>query len=1853
MVISSVPIVPAYAESIDEQKTAAGELIDDSQAENATDEEGEAGDSETDNEEADFSVGGSFSESADENAGDFNANPQPARSNETSGAASGVLDSEDNKSAGDSDITDGVVDSGDASDLDDKASAIKLTDGQTPAPSQSDESKSETSDVPSSSDGSSESESTSDNQESSWENVTFTFDDSESKVHLEVIATNQELATQLQDASIRIQKDDEIALLDMAKDLVKSVYGESRDASYLNAELIDSNGTSISLAKDNLVKLSIPSDSADNEILGIIADGSLKKYDQTFDANELAASIEPENFGVFCIVAPANSTEGGDSAEEGEASSPDEVALYDALAGAAAGASNVEAPSSSVDSLEPGIYSVTANLYIPAAANEILGINAYVTNPSNPFTGDGKVPATPVTLNATLNIADDEAHTATLDLDVVNEAFQVLAIGGETNARVTDIQRTGDSVSTDESTGAVYQGRISHITVTLNDLSGHYEFADCVDMPPFGIVYWPLNLDIDFAAISAPVTRHDLTWTDDATGVVVTSSTLDQELGTKLETAKLVVEELATGNETYDAANAEMATWFYGEPHIMGYSVSLISDGGEELQVDSCDNVSVAINFSEYQGVRGYKYIDGTLSPVEDTYVSYPTCTLRPIDGLGTFFIITNYETAAFATQKSWTDSSSGVSVTYHSIEGNGNAPSTSVMDETELQVYVDKFADSTAGTAAAYALQTIAKAKCSAFDIDSASGEIKDADVTIYRLGFVNGTIKNWGVDGKTSMVVTVPVLSSTDELYVIRKGGSKYTSFWPYLRQYSVAGSGRYATFDLVPQGQKRQRTLFNYIQNSIKSESIDTALAGTCTYVVVLHKTSASIMVDKPVVATDLVYNGREQVGVAENAGYTLEGVTKATKANADGETYQATATLNDGYVWSDGTSDPVVLTWSIAKKELTATYAGEQVLAGETPRLAVTVDGFADGENESNAAGYVAPLVAAPTSLEAGKSYELMPEGGAADNYTFAYVSGTLAVVASTSGLKAGTYTVSANVYVPGELNTQLPGVTAYLTNKNNPLGIDGGNGLPDSPVSDNATLVVKSNGKMYVMIPVVNPVFTLQGAGSGDGIAVLGTTRDDNTYSTMTGSVSRQGRITMLHVQLTNASGLYQLADCTEFPTLLGVDWNVPLSVSVDLDGATMQSTDTDVNIPGWTDPDPTPTPVPDPEPGETVVKADAPTANSNLVYNGKTQTGVAASKAYTLTGATAKDAGIYTATATLNEGYEWADGTTAPKTVTYTIAKAKLTATYAGETVVEGAEPGYAVDVAGFVNGETVFTAAGFKAPSVTPVASSQLVAGKSFTLTPAGGEARNYTYIYVAGTLKVTEPAGTIAPGTYQITANLYVPGELNTVLGKNAYLTNASTPLTDGNAPLTPVSDNAKLVVRADGSRVLVIPVVNPVFTLQSVASGENAKVLGTERGGEVVGSTQVSDRVTMLYMELGDDSGSYQLGDCVEFPTLLNQEWNVPLRISADFSSLKKLSSTSTVTIPGQSGTDKPDNGNTGGNGNNQGGNNSGNNGSNNNGNQGNNGSNTNGGDNNQGNNGTGDNNGGQNGNQGTAGNGDYTGGSYRLTAGTYTVTANIWLSDRSATGLPLMTYLTSGDFPPMYPVTGNATLTVDESGHATLRVPITIQSKVMTVSGISGLSVVDTEYSGGYVSAVTIDLGTITDMSGVITRSCSATIVMGSLASTISGITGSHTWPATFQVVFTGVPVSGNAGSSYDWSKAAAVAGNGTLAAGVGALAAEGTGAATDLDFLATATKAASQMAVHGAAGELEAGTAEGTSADFACAGVSNTLTALDPDAASGTDATAALALAAALTGGELELASGAENFEAAFLAGKAA
>ena len=74
-------------------------------------------------------------------------------------------------------------------------------------------------------------------------------------------------------------------------------------------------------------------------------------------------------------------------------------------------------------------------------------------------------------------------------------------------------------------------------------------------------------------------------------------------------------------------------------------------------------------------------------------------------------------------------------------------------------------------------------------------------------------------------------------------------------------------------------------------------------------------------------------------------------------------------------------------------------------------------------------------------------------------------------------------------------------------------------------------------------------------------------------------------------------------------------------------------------------------------PNADLIETAVPTANQGLKYDGTEKTGVDENPAYTLTGHKETAAGNYQATATLNPGYVWADGTSDPKTIDWTIAK--------------------------------------------------------------------------------------------------------------------------------------------------------------------------------------------------------------------------------------------------------------------------------------------------------------------------------------------------------------------------------------------------------------------------------------------------------------------------------------------------------------------------------------------------------------------------------------------------------------------
>ena len=157
-----------------------------------------------------------------------------------------------------------------------------------------------------------------------------------------------------------------------------------------------------------------------------------------------------------------------------------------------------------------------------------------------------------------------------------------------------------------------------------------------------------------------------------------------------------------------------------------------------------------------------------------------------------------------------------------------------------------------------------------------------------------------------------------------------------------------------------------------------------------------------------------------------------------------------------------------------------------------------------------------------------------------------------------------------------------------------------------------------------------------------------------------------------------------------------------------------------------------------------------------------------------------------------------------------------------------------------------------------------------------------------------------------------------------------------------------------------------------------------------------------------------------------------------------------------------------------------------------------------------------------------------------AGTYTVSANIWFKKEDS-GLPMNPHITSDIFPPKDPVVDNAEMTVDEDGNATVRVPILIQDKIMSIQKIEGLDIVDSETDeNGNLKSITVNVGKIKYLEDVVTKTCDITLQMGDLAMTISGFDKDQQWPATFQLngfEETGVQTAAARGESSEINDAA--------------------------------------------------------------------------------------------------------------------
>ena len=475
--------------------------------------------------------------------------------------------------------------------------------------------------------------------------------------------------------------------------------------------------------------------------------------------------------------------------------------------------------------------------------------------------------------------------------------------------------------------------------------------------------------------------------------------------------------------------------------------------------------------------------------------------------------------------------------------------------------------------------------------------------------------------------------------------------------------------------------------------------------------------------PTAVPGLVYDGGAKTGVVAGAGYTLTG-NVATNA---GE-YTATATLEPNYFWADGSSEPTNVVWTIAKG--TKDVSGVMV-AGET-RVAW------DGTEKTLAVEGV------PAGVTATPSWSAPPVEPGTYTLTVSFAPTDAANWNAIAETKTATLTITAPVAVP----TAVPG------------------------------LVYDGTAKTGV-VAAADAVYALAGnTATTAGVYAATATLRESGYAWAGGSTAPT------NVAWTIAKGTYDLAGVT-FASKT-VAWTgesqsldpvagLPAGVTAVYSGETNRA---DIGVSTAT----ARLTVDDPENWNAIDREltatltvtrnlPVPTAVLGLVYDGGAKTGVVAGAGYTLTGNVATNAGTYTATATLEPNYFWADGSSEPTNVVWTIAKGTKDVggvTVAGETRVawDGAEKTLAV--AGVPTGVTATPS--WSAPPVEP---------GTYTLTVsfAPTDAANWNAIAETktATLTITAPVAvpTAVPGlVYDGTAKTGVVAAADAVYALSEHI-------------------------------------------------------------------------------------------------------------------------------------------------------------------------------------------------------------------------------------------------------------------------------------------------------------------------------------------------------------------------------------------------------------------------------------------------------------------------------------------------
>ena len=211
----------------------------------------------------------------------------------------------------------------------------------------------------------------------------------------------------------------------------------------------------------------------------------------------------------------------------------------------------------------------------------------------------------------------------------------------------------------------------------------------------------------------------------------------------------------------------------------------------------------------------------------------------------------------------------------------------------------------------------------------------------------------------------------------------------------------------------------------------------------------------------------------------------------------------------------------------------------------------------------------------------------------------------------------------------------------------------------------------------------------------------------------------------------------------------------------------------------------------------------------------------------------------------------------------FTISKATLTATYAGGTMNVGSNPPTTVNVTGFVGGQNAASAAGYRAPTVSISAKQRATAG-TYTITPSGGSATNYNFVYRSGTLRVvTVPVSKV---TLNHTSLSLKPGTsasiVATVTPSNATnkavtwkSSNTSVATVNGLGLVTALSQGTTTITATAGGRTstCTVTVATPAAHVAYRTHVQNVGWQGYVRDGAMSGTSGRSLRLEGINIKL----------------------------------------------------------------------------------------------------------------------------------------------------------------------------------------------------------------------------------------------------------------------------------------------------------------------------------------------------------------------------------------------------------------